>query len=435
MQHIFKAALLTTTLLATSAGATLIGDLGGPAGYGELALNRNDDSSSSALNLPFNINYFGNTYSQFFINNNGNITFNSSLSTFTPEAFPLRNGFGFNDSIFNGNDDVFFDDDRPVTIGNTIPIIAPFWSDVDTSCGACGEVYVASPNEQTVVVTWDNVGYFDSNADKTNTFQMALIDRSDTGEGNFDVNFNYGNLEWTTGDASGGDGGLGGSPAQAGYDAGDGVNFFTLPGSGTSDILDLQNTSNTGEAGEWTFAIRDGELPGNTAENPILPVEVEGSWTFDFNIIDEDKFVFIDPEVAIGYTYEVNSGPNFQSVLLPDIGDGIYDLFTFDTALNDYIDTTIDLFAATAYDFGAGGLDNFQIRGIETSAMLDPNDFTAFVTGLTFTAAGPINLSQTPLTVNIAAPGAGGTTAVSEPGMLGLMLAGLGLMLGRRYFS
>ena len=46
--------------------------------------------------------------------------------------------------------------------------------------------------------------------------------------GNFDVDFRYNQLNWTTGNASGGINGLGGTPAQAGYDAGDGVHFATL---------------------------------------------------------------------------------------------------------------------------------------------------------------------------------------------------------------
>ncbi|WP_337235240.1 nidogen-like domain-containing protein, partial [Salmonella enterica] len=89
---------------------------------------------------------------------------------------------------------------------------------------------------------------------KTNSFQLLLRNRADTGAGNFDVDFRYERLEWTTGDASYGSNGLGGIPAQAGYDAGDGVNYLTLPGSRTGDVLNLQNSTNVagGEAGLWS---------------------------------------------------------------------------------------------------------------------------------------------------------------------------------------
>ncbi len=363
-----------TSSNAQAAGLILDG-FGGSAGFGELALERNDDGSSNQLNLPFQINFFGETFNNFYINNNGNLTFRSPLSTFTPDPFPIANQ----------------------------PIIAPYWADVDTSCGLCGEVYVASPNPDTVVVTWNNVGYYAANNDKTNTFQTVLRNRSDTGAGNFDIEYRYGQLQWTTGDASGGTDGLGGTPAQAGFDAGDNTNFLTLPGSRTSEVLNLQNLSNllTPVPGLWSFAIRSGELPGSTPENPLLPIVTEDGFLFNFNIGDLNRPIFIDPVVAIGYDYIVDSGPNFASVLLPTgIGDDLYDLWTFDSLLNDFVDSGIILAGGDTYNFGAGGVNRFRILGIEPNAELDPNDPTAFVTGLTFTSTGQIQLRQVPITQN-----------------------------------
>ena len=68
-------------------------------------------------------------------------------------------------------------------------------------------------------VNWINVGYFNSNTDKLNRFQLILIDRSDTGPGNFDFEFNYDKIQWETGDADG-SGGLGGISARVGYSNG-----------------------------------------------------------------------------------------------------------------------------------------------------------------------------------------------------------------------
>ena len=93
--------------------------------------------------MPFTINYFGNTFNKFYVNNNGNITFTSSLSDYTPIAFPVSGQ----------------------------PMIAPFWADVDTRGGGTNNnVYVASPNANTAVVTWNNVGYYSRHTDKTNNF-------------------------------------------------------------------------------------------------------------------------------------------------------------------------------------------------------------------------------------------------------------------------
>ena len=46
--------------------------------------------------------------------------------------------------------------------------------------------------------------------------------------------------------------------ALAGINAGDGVNHITLPGSLTSSILDIEETSNIGNPGVWIFSVGEG---------------------------------------------------------------------------------------------------------------------------------------------------------------------------------
>ncbi len=154
-----------------------------------------------------------------------------------------------------------------------------------------------------------------------------------------------------------------------------------------------------------------------------LPVAVaDGSFRFDVAVVPGETF-YIDPYVAVGYTYAIGAGnPSFRSVLLPaGIGDGLYDLFGFDSA------GALQLLAGNlaggmAYDFGAAGVDRFQVTGIEVSAGLDPADPTAFVTGLGFTGAGRFSGTQTPVVV-----------AVTEPAIGTLLLLGMGLLaLSRR---
>lgn len=413
-KNLLKTTLLSSLLaisaisLNTNASILLQGwDGSGESGFGDLALNRNDDGSTSAiafddfplLKFDSGLNFFGTTYDQAYINNNGNITFNSPVSSFTPQSFPV----------------------------SSQPMIAPFWGDVDTRCSDCGEVYIGSPNDSTIVVTWDSVGFYNSNSSLTNSFQLVLIDREDTGAGNFDVEFRYEDINWTTGSASGGSGGLGGTPAQAGYDAGDGVNFFVVPGSQTASVVDLDTaSSNTDTAGIWTFSVRDGELPGDTAENPILPItdpENPGDYSFEFAITDESP-IFIDPDVAIGYDYIVNDGPNFTSVLLPEnIGDNIFDLWLWDLSLNDWFDTGTDLIGGIWFDFDQP-VDKFRVMGIEIDEMLDPTDSTAFVTGLKFDDLGIVNMNQNAVTVFVADP----STSVPAPQTFILFMLSLAFM-------
>ena len=55
-----------------------------------------------------------------------------------------------------------------------------------------------------------------------------------------------GEIQWTTGDVSGG---LGGISALAGFNAGDGVHFSTIPSSVSDDIINVTDTSNVGIPG------------------------------------------------------------------------------------------------------------------------------------------------------------------------------------------
>lgn len=403
LKQLALATLIGLSLPATSQAIALLTEADGD--FGELAMSKNDDGSSTSLTLPFDINFYGTSYTSFFVNNNGNISFNRAVSGFTPTPFPVAEQ----------------------------PMIAPFWADVDTRCVTCGEVYVGSANAETVIVTWNNVGFYSNNDSPTNNFQLVLRDmEATTGQtGDFDIEFRYDRLAWTTGEASGGDAnGLGGTPAQAGFDAGDETNFFALPGSFTADVLNLQNTSNVSSAdpGLWSFSIRQGSTPGETPDNPLQPVVLpdDPSFHFDFNVGDITEQIFIDPPVAIGYDYEIQSGTNtITSVQLPDFGDGMYDLWLWDGA--QFVDSLTDIAAGDQYFFAPGGVTRFSIRGIEASEMLDPANPLAFVTALTFSETGPVSMTQTPVVIDVP------TNGVPEPASFALFgIGAFGLVAARR---
>jgi hypothetical protein len=95
------------------------------------------------------------------------------------------------------------------------------------------------PNE--VIVTWDSVGYFGAHADKLDSFQLVLRGADypiPVGEGA--IGFFWKTMQWETGDASGGSGGFGGTPAAVGF--GDGSsNGEVLQGSTQNGISAIVN--------------------------------------------------------------------------------------------------------------------------------------------------------------------------------------------------
>lgn len=159
---------------------------------------RNDDGSTAEIDLPFTFSLYGTDYTSCFINNNGNISFNASYTTFSASAFPTA----------------------------SFVMVAPFWADVDTRNTSSGLVYY-KVTDHSLTVIWDAVGYFNSQSDKVNTFQLVITDGTDpvVPDGN-NVSFCYGDMQWTTGSASSGVNGFAGTPATVGANLGDGTSFI-----------------------------------------------------------------------------------------------------------------------------------------------------------------------------------------------------------------
>jgi hypothetical protein len=228
----FLGLLLQASLVGGSVqAAPLINGLGGPAGYGEGVVGPCDDCSSGALPLPFSVNFYGITYNSFFVNNNGNITFDSSYSSFQPNAFP------------------------------SLPMIAPFWQDVDTRTQPQGGVtYYNIDDPDRVIATWNLVGRYNNLVDKQNDFQAVLTNR---GNGSFQIDFIYNQLQWSTSDSA--------SFPFVGLASGTG-DAVELPGSLSSDSLDKLNL-NGGQSG---FLVQNGQ-PSQIYPTPG-PVPMAGAF-------------------------------------------------------------------------------------------------------------------------------------------------------------
>lgn len=202
----------------------------------------NDDGSSDEVTLPFTLDFKGRSFSSVWVNNNGNVTFDGPLSQYTPA--PLA------------------------TFGRSM--VAAWWADVDTRGTGAGQVRFGLgqvDGRQAFCVDSTDVGYYGgvSDSSKRNTYQLYLVDRSDVAPGAFDIVFRYTKLQWETGSASGGSGGLGGTSAAVGYTNGTGADgtFLELPGSRVpGSFLDggpfslVATSTGTDEPGVHLFQIR-----------------------------------------------------------------------------------------------------------------------------------------------------------------------------------
>lgn len=161
-------------------------------------LSSSDDGTSGVINLPFTFCFYGTNYNAMYINTNGNISFGASYTGYTSTGFPTT----------------------------VAAMIAGFWADVDTR--GIGDVrYKVFPTY--AVITWNNVGYYNSQTNLTNTFQIVITDGNDPilAPGN-NVRLAYQDMQWTTGSASSGTGGFGGTAATVGMNSGDGTTFLQI---------------------------------------------------------------------------------------------------------------------------------------------------------------------------------------------------------------
>jgi hypothetical protein len=189
---------LYTDIIGGGIGNIVVMTGGGNANGAGNASGRNDDGFSGPIDLGFTLDFFGTSYTQFFANNNGSISFNNGISAFIP----------------NG------------PTGSTEPVISPYFADVDTRGALSGVLHLRTDIANEIILTWDHVGYFNSHDDQLNTFQLVVRGPGfaiPTGEGT--IGFFYQGMPWIGTDTS--------TTAAVGFGN----------GAGSSEVLEGSNTS------------------------------------------------------------------------------------------------------------------------------------------------------------------------------------------------
>ena len=74
-------------------------------------------------------------------------------------------------------------------------------------------------------------------------------------------------IQWTTGKANGGTDGLGGVPAQVGFNAGDGVRFSIVDSSQTDDVVNIDERSNVMKPGIYVYQVDGVPMAGGCSNN------------------------------------------------------------------------------------------------------------------------------------------------------------------------
>lgn len=321
--------------------------LGGPEGFGTNAFSTapgrtgNLDDGSIQVDItpafgPAGIDYFGTSYTSIFINTNGLITFAGPNAAFTPTPI---GSFGQ-------------------------PAIAPFWADVDIRKG--GEIYWdVDAASGAVTITWSEVAPF-SFAGPTaplNSFQVVL---SDTGDGNFSIEFIYEDISWTNGNNA---------QATVGFTDG-GANDVVLPGSGNAAALSQFDSTDFGNGdpdGRWESDVTDGVIQ---VSNGIVD-GTDGDDVIDTAYDGDPENDFVDGAdgTGVGRNDDVIDGRGGDDTIFGGLGnDTIYGNTGSDTIFGGPGDDTIfgdsapptntAPFAAQYFEF-SGGLGNLAQAGFD----------------------------------------------------------------------
>ncbi len=193
-------------------------------------------------------------------------------------------------------------------------------------------------------------------------------------------------------------------------------------------LIDFQQISASETRGTVTSGPL-GDRLGATEVSAILPDNVNGDGGFEF-IVDpdvieflQDRVFFIDPDIAVGYTYGIE-GALFSAVQAPsEMAVDDEDGYTLS-----FGGMSVDLLPGQLFTF-LTPIAEFIITGISEDLMLDPDNPLAFITGISVSdVTGPVTITQTPITTFVD----DGPAPIPLPAGVWLLLAGLGGFAGLR---
>lgn len=151
----------------------------------------NVDYSTEPIPMGFDFEMYGETFSSFYLNSKGSISFDDYTIDWTPEEFPITT-----EAVYQ---------------------VAGFWADADYRLS--GEVYYKI-TENEVFINFIDVGYYNQGADLLNSYQIVITSAdSDYLTGDANTQMCYLDMNWAHGDVGGSGGCCGDSPATVGMDA------------------------------------------------------------------------------------------------------------------------------------------------------------------------------------------------------------------------
>ncbi|MFM7360585.1 MAG: hypothetical protein ACKO25_01915 [Cyanobium sp.] len=217
------------------------------------------------------------------------------------------------------------------------------------------------------------------------------------------------------------------------------LNAGERPYSMIIDFVDQLPVLPNGEVGSSDLVLIDGfvaygldnlegtfgssEYVGLSPANPLLPnnpTSPGSGFEFAVTLPNPNTIIFIDPLVAIGYTYAI-TGDLFDTVQAPsNLTDKAFDLLVCDATCSSFMPLA-GLSGGVPFNFTTP-VSCFQILGIDVAEALDPANPLAFITGISTVNAGTFSVTQTPITQSIDA----------VPGPLPLTGAGVAFSFARR---
>uniref|UniRef100_A0A673H4W8 NIDO domain-containing protein n=1 Tax=Sinocyclocheilus rhinocerous TaxID=307959 RepID=A0A673H4W8_9TELE len=193
-----------------------------PFGDGDIVNPISDDGSSEAIYLQQPFKYFGCTYNQIYVNNNGHLTFTEPLSAYVPylnAGIDIIAGLWTDLDNRNGGTISYREDTNSAVLAQVTQAVNQYFPNVPFTATSA------------FVATWDSVPYISGGG--VVTFQVVLVSNGDRSF----ILINYDDVAET---------------ARAGYDTVDSVNSFTIPAASAPE---LSSSSNINVNGRWSFRV------------------------------------------------------------------------------------------------------------------------------------------------------------------------------------